>query len=127
MDLEPGRELDALVAEKVMGAECSCDKPTKEPGSSNPYGMQGFCDVHGGVGCPDYSTSISAAWEVVEKLCQHDKFIQLTRGSWNQKTNSWTTWIVEVDGPSSTERVEAPTAPLAICRAALKAIDVISL
>ena len=43
--MKPGRDLDALIAEKVMGSENNC---------------------------PHYSTDITAAWEVVEKFHKID-------------------------------------------------------
>lgn len=58
-DLPPGRELDALIAKKVMGYhlkkdDCNSywiDNDNIEPNHTH-----------------DYSTDISAAWQIVEKL-----------------------------------------------------------
>lgn len=60
-DLKPGRALDALVAEKVMGFNVVREQgewieKRRGKDATNIYTL-GF-----------YSTSISAAWEVVEKL-----------------------------------------------------------
>lgn len=86
-----GRELDALVAEKVMG-----------------IGKLEFDAYYG----PQhrYSTDIAAAWEVVEKLAKPLKVV------WTGKV-----WVCEVFGEPCSQ--EAGTAPLAICRAALKVMD----
>ena len=62
IDMKPGPELDALVAERVMGWEArqgvlGCEVPPR----GVPLGMGGW---------PTWSpsTDIAAAWEVVEKL-----------------------------------------------------------
>lgn len=63
--MKPGSELDALVAEKVMGLE-----RVMTPG----FGMEvGWRPIHSNLGASplkSYSTDISAAWEVVEKMKQ---------------------------------------------------------
>jgi len=93
--MEPGRELDALVAEKVMG-------------------WTHYREEWGGV-VPDsishYSTDISAAWEVVEKM---GPFTQLTADIYN----GITVWHCSF---SVVDSVDAVTAPEAICKAALLA------
>lgn len=65
------RELDALVAEKVMGW-------MKTPGKVEqvwvrPGGPVPFEDVYK-VQPPNYSTDIAPAWEVVEKLIAYNPF-----------------------------------------------------
>jgi len=90
--MSPGRELDALIAEKVM----AWSRPVKHEGclmqlppnssKGEPYSE-----------APNYSTDIAAAWEVVKKLRSmglviHDSFIS----------------------------VDPDSAPHAICLAALK-------
>lgn len=72
-DLQPGRNLDALIAEKVM----KWNVPLPELCS---HGL--FCLEHGGF--PHYSTDISDAWEMVAKLapicgdfCQSDGYFIL--------------------------------------------------
>jgi len=113
VDLEPGRELDALVAEKVMGCNvvrfqvegkprfgCGCSK--------NNIG--GF--PHGGFrsGEPDeelqrYSTDIEAAFEIVALFdCMN-------------LTVTGPVWSCMIGRAPAV----AHTAPLAICRAALRA------
>ncbi len=96
------RELDALVAEKVMGHE--------------------FCPVHHSLFCcgrgAHYSTSIADAWMVVEKMETDNpwSFILWTR------TN-----IVQVvehghDGGYVADVGPCEAMPEAICKAALKAV-----
>lgn len=98
------REIDALVAEKVMALSNikSCE-------SGLVYSHDGYHPFL----VPRYSECIAAAWEVVEKL----KFWTMHR--WE----SCTRFIVNTD----TETFEAieETAPLAICKAALKAMGVV--
>lgn len=63
--MNPGRELDMLVAEKVMQWRCETlwSKLSGEYiGKCENYGRA--CAQH----CPSYSTDIADAWEVVEKL-----------------------------------------------------------
>lgn len=111
--MKPGRELDALIAEKVFGAVRTQEKfqgYVPIPGDpvyysevyKYPTGVNYLIDDpknrHGMMGgVPHYSTDISAAWEVVEKLNKQYSFHLNTKGS-------------------------ADTAPHAICLAALKAV-----
>ena len=102
------RCLDALVAEKVMGW----------------HDCEGYWEddkvIHTGAGGWYPSTSISAAWEVVEKLGRAFSIDCISFVGMNECTAIFaavgTSWN---DGAIGT----APTAPLAICRAALKAVN----
>ena len=106
-----GRGLDALIAEKVMGL--TVDYEFSEPcilSLRDKYDDWGFL--------PNYSTDISAAWEVVEKLCNETgcdvvkvckRDPELLRGEWSCNLGRG----FEALGD---------TAPLAICRAALLTI-----
>ena len=101
--MEAGRELDALVAEKVMGAKVV------------------FVE-----NVPYYSTDIAAAWEVVNHLLCHgwdEKYffrlhydnVDLWDASFYKESSS--------DGGGPDVWGTADTAPLAICLAALKAVQ----
>lgn len=96
-DLKPGRELDALVATKVMGR-------------SDDWTV---------IACPHYSTDIAAAWDVL--LFIKDRFQQqsLTRdwdsGYWTCRLGGW-------GQKSPVVSATAAEAPHAICLAALKAV-----
>ena len=140
-DLKPGRELDALVAERVMGwIRLSCAPPgrfcleQKERGRDERDGdwwlLPGGtfrCDL-----CDrteDYSTDIRAAWEIMEKMWPHVQNggrgthrIQLYR---RDGDNQWgCEFAIDPQGDWRTHaRACAPTAPHAICLAALKAIE----
>jgi hypothetical protein len=61
--LKPGPELDALVAEQVMGWK-HFPKPFGYPGTwERPDGSTEY-----GLLPPHYSTDIKSAWEIVEKM-----------------------------------------------------------
>jgi len=104
-EMESGPELDVLVAEKVFGWQWNI--------------RNGVCyaehDCFNAADCwPQFrpSTDIADAWTVVQKFKDYD-------------------WKIESHGDGETFTIykdgthycgDAPTAPLAICRAALKAI-----
>lgn len=133
-ELKPGRELDALIAEKVMGYR----RKTKTYGEGEFYragvvheqwyepdddfiackrdltdGKIGeIVAVHRGF--PAYSASIGAAWLVVQKL-------RLCVVPWGE--TQWTAvrqqrWIMDA------ERFASDTAAEAVCRCALDAVEV---
>jgi len=122
--VKPGRELDALVAEKVFGAVVSWDKYA---GGNHPHspsintpecpscGYDGHWD-HDAV--PNYSTDISAAWQVVDRLTEVFADMELTvdKGMWECLFD--TREIVPEHFLAG-----ADTAPHAICLAALKAVE----
>ena len=98
--MKAGRELDALIAEKVMGLI---------------FRKRGGCpkfddDV------PHYSTRIQDAWLAVEKMweigCFHIALIQTDDG-----------YECDFDDMRDTHSAAADTAPLAISLAALKAVE----
>lgn len=106
--MEAGREMDALVSEKVMEREVSS------------YWVSGV-DIkyeslknHLGRRLAHYSTDIAAAWEVVEKLHLIIGESVGSDGSHWYCTDKW-------DDQEATVEVCADSAPLAICRAALMA------
>jgi hypothetical protein len=117
--LEAGPELDALIAEKVMGWT------GVEKSNNVGWELQGYPPnpkkLHRAGGAhlvPDYSTEIPAAWLVVEKL----GFL-FTIG---RQTNGYIV-VIYSNNPNLTQTDGcgiggAKTAPLAICRAALKTV-----
>lgn len=135
--MEAGRELDALVAEKVMGATWTHQE--RWPGG--PADIMKLPDGSGGVlaerrctdgrvllagGLRPYSTSISDAWEVVEKLAEHGFWLRLTfKTVVHDDDARWEAWFRCVQAGVRGDHVEhEPTAPHAICLAALKAVGV---
>lgn len=121
--MDAGRELDALVAEKVMGfnkvTEIVVDHEPPHELYRAPDG-RGYYPNR----IPLYSTSIADAWQVVEKLAREGKHLALQApGSLDmnecyRRFKQWTadfTYDIDSEG-------RADTAPLAICLAALKAV-----
>lgn len=118
--MKPGRELDALVAEKVMGyrrKRCDCNTFWVDADGYEPTHNQ------------DYSTDIAAAWEVVERV---RLFVWPHQGRWIAGYLSEAdlqdiyfhvenSRFITIDGSFSTIAQEQ-TAPHAICLAALKAV-----
>lgn len=109
-EMQAGRELDALIAEKVMGL----DAPTKR----KPW--WGLMGSTGGLSVPHrYSVAISEAWQVVEKLVANGFDVSV----WVGRRDDQNFYTCQVDwGIKKMVAVTAYTAPLAICRAALKAV-----
>ena len=73
---------------------------------------------------PSYSTDIASAWQVVEKLntLPGGEYISLTRGIPGIPDPNYR---VQFCVAGVLDNAEAPTAPHAICLAALKAVDAI--
>ena len=130
--MEPGREMDALVAEKVMGLtvrswrdlngfdQDDCDFYVNKPDATEP--RWGHCRH-----LPWYSTDIAAAWEVVEKMhenCGPDEWCFKLEDV-GQKTGAsvtgayWNAQFCVGQGGSAVEL----TTPHTICLAALKAMS----
>ena len=124
-DLEAGRELDALIAQHVMGLQ-PCDS-YKVAGMYSAWATIWSCD-HGNGKCyptdrkiidhghsplAKYSTQIQAAWLVVEKVSNDDR--PLTTHHLGK--DGWTVCF----GPDGIAPQEK-TAELAICKAALMAV-----
>jgi hypothetical protein len=117
--MEAGRELDALVAEKVMGLICSCRIERT------------YCAIHGEYHTGSlraYSTEIAAAWEVVEKVAVKGIDFYLEKDP--HRSFYWCRFNDTIQGTFNREGYEdtrlgegtADTAPLAICLAALEAV-----
>lgn len=111
-----GRELDALIAEKVMGwivAHSSEGFYRWKPKPDNPNSYSEWQE-----GLPHYSTNIADAWHVVEKLKEYGNVVEVKcfrSGSVDVQVRGGN--INDIRGAGN-----ADTAPLAICLAALKAV-----
>lgn len=117
-DLKPGRDLDALIAEKVMGWTPNYPGGWPHPPKNIPNRKK-YIDSHDGTTViPAYSTSIEAAWEVVDKL--GGNMFQLHYDT-RYGTEGVKGWSVILDGSVMCQFVD--TAPHAICLAALKAVE----
>ncbi|MHB8172129.1 MAG: BC1872 family protein [Thermincolia bacterium] len=105
LNMKPGRELDALVAEKVMGERVRSRGQLEScimPGANKPWRA-----------IPNYSTDISASWEVIETLASVFRMLERV------PLISQYTCTVWPDNLLKPIKVNAPTAPEAICKAAL--------
>jgi hypothetical protein len=148
--MKAGRELDALIAEKVMGWKprqskhgywnldgpngehftdidrrdytAQYDKETGQKVQQAPWWEYFWDEI------PFYSTNIADAWEVVEKLGRWRGFdFMLVMPNPEQTFHLHTYeagWYEATnDGPERRVVSDADTAPLAICIAALKAVS----
>ena len=108
--MDAGREMDALVAERVMGFKVQIVERKRD--WFGTYKVKHY--RVGNSFLPNYSTDISAAWMVVEKIDVH---FHLERYGYDTHE-----WVCTLDIGNIITGV-ASTAPLAICRAVLKAVD----
>lgn len=116
LKMEAGREMDALIAEKVIGwtRKYVSEHDTQVWDSPNE-------SVYLENAIPHYSTDISAAWEVVEKMLEFEKDVAGHDQVIITRTDDCLKWYIEFRKPSW-EYAEAEALPLAICRAALLAL-----
>lgn len=108
LNMPAGREMDALIAERVMGRDVLLGSDWYFP---SPYGFGGHKSV------PHYSTDIGNAWEVVDEM-------QAARNYWAY-TGSLSSYCYAMFAGHQSQheyRAEADKMPLAICRAALLAV-----
>lgn len=110
--LQAGPDLDAFVAEKMMGwTEIDLKWRGEAFHSGVPLIGKGTSPNGGICGIPHFSTDITAAWEIVEKMM-------------SASSVQWKAWLRELKGGEVLLRGKANgDAPLAICRAALKAME----
>lgn len=125
--MNAGRDMDALVAEKVMG----WDLKTVWIGSEEHKRLIAPERHYMPDDYPWYSTDIAAAWMVVEKMQERFKCgvkvfaiipEQIERVG-KKYVCSFHSGTLEYITPELHTSDKADTAPLAICRAALKAIE----
>lgn len=129
-EMTAGREMDALLAEKVMGY-------TLSDLSLLAYPKYKLFDIESGEfsgyvkEVPHYSTDIAAAWQVVEQVTktQCDDTGSFYVFKIVKKHHKWCTYIKhplwsgihsELGKNYEMHQAYADTAPLAICRCALK-------
>jgi hypothetical protein len=118
-----GRELDALVAAKVMGWVEVERKPI-----ANAFGQTVMEDYVGKpapgapqpVMVPRYSTMIQEAWKVADKLRGDTQFVAVISGKGPQGVQPW---ICKVNREGAFLEERADTAAHAICLAALKGVS----
>lgn len=142
--MNPGRELDVLIAEHIFGAKIIetykasgytyliTDKRINHPccvAMENRYDSRDFQDV------PNFSTDIRIAWEVINHLHLHsDIYVEIIM--YNRRNGMGTTWgndhgykvtigQAACQGMAGPPYVESSNSlPLAICLAALKVVGI---
>lgn len=117
--MEAGPEMDRLVAEKVMGITFAAGTDWELGDDGRVIGPV-YAEERDAMGWHYWSpsTNIAHAWEVVEKLKDHREWhIENDQGEIRE-------WIVEILSLATGRRYSTDSAsvPLAICRAALKAM-----
>ena len=108
--MKAGRELDVLIAQKVMKLIVNL-----------AIGACEYIDNDGLYEIPHYSTCIQDAWKVVEKLTQEWRF-RLTH-DFKRPNDERPYRAAFCKWGTKAHRAYADTAPLAICLAALKAVQ----
>lgn len=110
------REIDALIAKHVMGLTVERKRfpfDYLEGDRGDPYD---YIDTQTNWPIPDYTTSVSDAWRVVQQM-QHDywrlRLVGMPKGEWMARFWKYDT--------GEAEKAVADTAPMAICLAALEA------
>ncbi len=145
--MEAGRELDALIAEKVMGwrwfrflNKCYLIPPRNTETGFDPAHVLSHWDGEGKEGTPDlewttlssypnfrlrhYSTDIAAAWEVVEKVQANGWTFHVDDVGFNNGIEGkWRVLLTEAETGDKHVFADGDTAPHAICLAALKAMS----
>lgn len=113
MEIKAGRELDAVIAEKVMGMALDDIFEHEEMGDELGWVPISTVPLET---VPHYSTSIADAWLVVEKLKDTCGFsLDYVRG----RDKPGRCWFGRAFG-------QGETAPLAICIAAMDALKVVA-
>lgn len=122
--MKAGRELDAIIAEKVMGLRVGEYIPVEIQPDHIIYEGWPILDDKGDrvSGLQHYSTRIKDAWEVVEMLSETYDLVQ-THTYPGPQPERCHCIILKNFGSVDWTVDHAPNMPLAICRAALKAIE----
>ena len=118
------RELDALVAEKVMGFQLN-----NKVVDWLAYPIRnGVVDYFEPTIVPHYSTDIAAAWLVVDHFADTGQEVSVSyivrSDNHNNLVGSWVCDVGPGNGLRFVLTVAAESAPLAICLAALRAAGV---
>ena len=131
-EMPAGREMDALLAEKIMGY-------TLSELSLPAYPKYKLFDIESGEfsgyvkEVPHYSTDIADAWEVVKRMPIPFKLEKCWEKAYQIGPEGWSAcWCTDADCEGCNENSRctngddawAETAPLAICRYALKVAGV---
>lgn len=118
--MNPGRELDALIAEKVMGllinGTAEHADGSVEPAFGNANGISGQAYP-----ARNYSTDIAAAWQIAEKLKEKKLYLSLSITRFGSDQAYEASVSNQIGARICGEYGDTPA--IAICRAALKAIN----
>jgi hypothetical protein len=122
--VNPGRELDQLIAEKVMGLRVFSQGKSHDGPVYSPDRMFGEEPI------PQYSTDIKAAWEVVEEVTKklnwncgdREKYLPVIHRSRITIESNWRCGWTDSYLDCSEFEAESESVPHAICLAALKAV-----
>ncbi len=128
--MKAGHEMDVLIAEKVMGWHKFIDHSYSENNVmwyavENGYASyQDAVDTFGSCVGWSPSTELDDAWRVAEKVLAMDIGIDVSR---MPNSKLWHAALYRMDDgeymAKADDMVEAETAPLAICLAALRAVS----
>jgi hypothetical protein len=140
-EMQAGREMDALIAEKVMGISVQTFGDTcylvnyclkKENGDL--YYFNGECPTRASIEeakklIPRYSTDLAAAWEVEEKIIQLDfinEYLEALQIIVNGVERGWTMTGIIIGHTYTVEQTInlVHASPEQRCRAALKALGI---
>ena len=116
LNMRAGREMDALIAEKVMQHWVKRDVIMWQEGIKRKEEYsEGFTTL------AHYSTDIADAWTVVEKMKSKHFRMYYKSAPFQKDDNEPLGWTCSMSGFEFMPE-HADTAPLAICRAALLAV-----
>ena len=115
-ELEAGRELDALIVQRIIGAKVVWQDG--EPCWAHIHRDPRIYPPSSRVPVPPFSTEMAAAWSIIEHLTGKGWWVRIEHVEPVHRLadERWTVNLGEYEG-------DGPTAPLAICRAALRAMD----
>lgn len=121
--MRPSKELDSLIAEKVMGGV----RKKEILSVTNIDVSAGSITTGTELEYPRYSTDIAAAWEVVEKLKMsvYAPGAPLANGEYGNSSQKWEAETRSVGKFDYACWEYGETAPLAICLTALTAVGYI--
>ena len=126
-----GREMDALVAERVMGwKNLHWVEGGKKDNASWPTGWYGDGPENEVYLYKNYSTDIAAAWEVVKNLIERKYEWQMEMERYGERVifechicdTQHGGWSGESQWYERLSDAKGDSAPLAICRAALRSV-----
>lgn len=119
--MEAGIEMDRLIAEMIFNYQRATnkhglsgymwDEENDTPATKETWGGHYIATTW-----PAYSTDIAAAWQVVEKINA------LLKNAYTTVRGQTDGWVCEISWYEADLSSVASSAPLAICRAALKSV-----